>query len=328
VIFSKYNFYSILLIIFYTSCAREELNGPVDDIPVLPPPAYISFYYSTDGEIGVEWEPVKHFGLDGYVVYMSSGGNTNFSKQSFLKQNYFFIDSLSYDSTYYFYVATRNKNGIESNPGDTIYTKPLNRYVPPGIRNLGINAVSGNGEKRIDVDWSPPYVSDIAGYNIYRNSTVFFEPVEEYFHARCDDTFFSDTSGLIRGKTYYYLIETFDKGFLKSSVNSTTRDLVMVEPEIIYPVNNQILIRTDNFIIKCYHPILEYRLLICDNSFFISSEEYLLHPSSVDSLAAVPLNSMYLDELKFYYAKVIAFTGFSAKPGSYSAVIKFRVKSE
>ncbi len=97
---------AVILITLFSlnSCNRQtNISGPASTLPPAVPVG-VSIYYASDGEITVEWQQNQDVNLNGYNVYRKTD-STNFNLIFFTQNDYYFDDSLDYNTKYIYAIS-------------------------------------------------------------------------------------------------------------------------------------------------------------------------------------------------------------------------------
>lgn len=318
-----------LVVLFFISvilsfCTRETPTENNINQPTAIPEG-LKIFRAHDGEIGIEWIRFNEPALKGYNIYRAVNDFKNFKFYAFTMNNYFLDDTLEYDSLYYYKLTSVNNNGMESGFSESVRAKPINYYHPfPPFMNevIGMNR---NGRASIEIAWLPSASSDVKEYRIYRSeSEDNFRNLKQLI-GTSGGVNFTDSSGVVLLKKYYYSVTAVDKGELESSPTLISGDLVLDEPIPIYPLNQQI--KSDE---------LEFKFVTCGNKvkykLFIQSDQYfdivdILNISSdvVHDTISIPYSTLYLSKYKEYYWRVAAYTSSDQTANSFSGLNSFSI---
>jgi hypothetical protein len=200
----------------------------------------LSVFAAGDASIVIYWEPVSAVGFSYYSVYFGTDAKT-LHLIAETPVNTFFIDSLSYDSTYYFRVTAVYLNDSESTASNIVSARPANRYPPSTPSGLTVQGHNDNSGKYITVIWTANVDGDLGGYEIYRGTSSDFQPDTSIFSNRVGMTetnVFRDSSSLIINENYYYRIIAFDFGHWRSQPSQTAYDQILNRPRLISPGDN------------------------------------------------------------------------------------------
>ena len=145
--------------IIFLSCDRTT---EIIDDPGIPPsvPRGLRIFYASDGEIVIDWNSNSEPDVKGYNIYR----RTEFSdtvKIAFINDNFFFDDSLEYDTTYFYKITAVNLWNRESNFSSEVSAKPENEYNPETPFGLRINARNWENDISIFLYWIQNEESDV-----------------------------------------------------------------------------------------------------------------------------------------------------------------------
>jgi hypothetical protein len=316
----------IISLLLITGCDRITDSNDSDD--GLPPaaPASLSVGYSSDGIIYIEWIGSAEPDLAGFNIYRSIGDTSGFKKIYTTKNDYFYDDSLSYDSVYYYKVSAFDTQNRESGKTDAVSSVPINRYNPEVPRSPEINARNWIGNISIYLNWQSGSESDLAGYYIYRSNTDDFKPDTTNYVGLTTTTNFLDKSGLEFYKKYYYKIVAVDKGGLKSEPSIELTDMIFEVPEVIYPDDNSYIAYFENFIIKALKQPAHYKIILQTNEYFGEIWSREISTDTVSDSIAILFDAGYIYSDKKYYWRIITYSGYSSEPNSISKLYSFIIK--
>lgn len=233
---------SVLLFVF-SGCQKISSIPTSEDSFIIVPPTDLSVFVASDASIEIYWQPVSAVGFFYYNVYF---GTSSKSLHLITETSYdfFFIDSLSYDSTYYFQVTAVYFNDSESTPSNIVSAEPINRYHPQIPAGLVVQGHNDNSGKYMTVIWSANPDGDIGGYEIYRDSSATFTPDTTSFSnlaATTKTNTYRDSLSLKLDRTYYYKIVAFDFDHWRSPPSSSASDQILDRPELVSPADNSTL---------------------------------------------------------------------------------------
>ncbi|NWF88743.1 MAG: hypothetical protein HXY50_04685 [Ignavibacteriaceae bacterium] len=320
-----FSFFFIALSLILNSCERPTDTNQQNDGTPPAIPTGVSIVYSFDGEILIEWNQNSDLDLKGYNVYRKSS-TTNFECLGFTSNNYYFDDSLSYDTTYHYKISAVDIWGEESEKSLEVSAAPINKYKPDRLRYININARNWVGVISIFLSWSPGYESDIAGYNIYRGLSSNFTADSTSFIGFTSDVNFSDTSDLVFYTEYFYKIRTVDKGGLISEESVTVSDEVYEIAELVFPPNNGFVNYFNYFKIKSLKTQARYQIVVQTNEYSGELWSYSFNAAAADSMIEIKFTPPYLYPYVYYYWRVFTFSGNNSEPNSISPFFRFRIK--
>jgi hypothetical protein len=167
--------------------------------------------------------------------------------------NSFFIDSLSYDSTYYFRVSAVYENGVESSLSNYTHAKPVHLSPPAQPSGLTVQGHNDNSGKYLTVIWSANTDGDLGGYEVYRDTTSTFQPDTATFKnlaAVLKTNSFKDTTNIVLDKEYYYVVIAFDFAHWRSVPSQIANDMVLERPALISPPNGAVFNYSSEIVFK------------------------------------------------------------------------------
>lgn len=306
---------SLLIIIFWV-CNRPIETG---EDPGIPPsvPSGLKVYYASDGEIIIDWRSNAEAEVKGYNIYR----RTEFTESlmiAFVNDNFFFDDSLEYDSTYYYKITAVDLFDRESDFSAEVYAKPENKFIPQIPSEVRINARNWEGEISIYLQWQQNTESDITGYNIYRSTTPGFIINNDNLLSFTTGNDFSDTVNLEFYLDYFYKLKAVDKGGLISEESNEVNDLILEIPEVIFPPDNSIVDFFEYFIIKTIDVPTSYRIGLQTNRYFGEIWNTTVSSEVINDTLNIIFNPTFLEANKIYYWRVATYSGNSFDPNSIS----------
>lgn len=324
--FSKFKiYYPLLLLPLIFGCDRVTSNNYNDS--GLPPavPVNLQVFFQQDGTIGFEWKSNVEINLVGYNIYRSINDTLKFINIYFTSQNYFFDDSLSYDTTYYYYITAIDDQNRESDRSIIISAKPINYSPPSSPLNLSINARNWMDDISIYLKWAPNPESDIAGYQIFRSENQNFTPDSSNIVGFTSTINYSDKKNLQLYKNYFYIIKAVDKGGLKSDPSQEVVDIILGIPEVYYPMDNSVVQYFDNFEVKSLAVPAIYQIVVQSNEYFDEIWNNEISSSVINDTIYVPFNIDYINTDVPYYWRIITYSN-SSDPNSISPLYSFTIK--
>lgn len=132
--------------------------------------------------------------------------------------------------TYQYYITSVDIIGAESLPSNTVSAKPLDK-TPPAIPT-GLETVSE--EAKISIRWTLSLELDIAGYNIFRSTSITgdFQKLNKDL-IDPDSPYYTDEE-VEAGKLYFYRVSAVDKAGneskMSNAVSGTARDTTPPQP--------------------------------------------------------------------------------------------------
>ncbi|HUI31744.1 MAG TPA: hypothetical protein VLX91_16165 [Candidatus Acidoferrales bacterium] len=234
---AKYVVFLFVFVSIFSGCQKLSSIPTANDNFIVVPPTDLLVVGAEDASILIYWQPVSAVGFSYYNIYFG----TNTKRLHFILEtsnNYFFIDSLSYDSTYYFQVTAVYLNDSESTPSNVVSAKPINVYPPNMPTGLNVQGHNDNSGKYVTVIWSANTEGDLGGYEIYRDTSADFQPDTLSFSnlaAIANTNAFRDTLNLDVDKNYFYRIVAFDFAHWRSLPSSAAGDQILARPLLISP---------------------------------------------------------------------------------------------
>lgn len=314
---------AIFIILMLQGCERSTQF--IDD-PGIPPtaPTGLRVYSATDGEVVIIWNPNQEPDVKGYNIYRKSE-LTDFIIIAFTNENFFFDDSLDYDTTYYYKISAVSIWNRESDLSNEVSAKPVNRNNPGKPFGLSINARNWEEEISVYLNWLKNEESDVEGYNIYKSSSAGFTADSTNFIGYTVKANFSDTNSLNFYEPYYYKIKAKDKGGLLSIESDEVNDLIFEIPEVIFPPDDSVVEFFEEFIIKTINAPATYRIGLQTNKFFGEIWNTTIQSTIINDTLLIPFDPPSLLLNKTYYWRIAAYSG-SPDPNSVSKIfsITFR----
>jgi len=316
----------LLLALLFVSCEREI--NTVDYGNNIPPavPTGVKIVYAVDGEILIAWNKNVELNIDGYLIYRSINDTNNFSFLTKTYKYFFYDDSLSYDTTYYYRITAINRSGNESMTSEIVAGKPINKYPPGKISDLSVNGRNWESEVFFYLTWTPRPESDITGYMIYKNSSPGFLADANTYIGFTSDFSFKDTNSIEFYKEYYYKIKAVDKGGLVGDESNEVSDKVFETAEAVFPIDNAVVNYFNYFKIKTINSASTYRVIIQTNEFFGEKWNTEFFSSSINDTISVLFTASYIQPYTDYYWRIITYSKGSNNPNSVSKLYRFRIK--
>lgn len=319
----KYILISSTAVLFF-SCGRDEFHEVFDDGLAPVPPSGLVVYFAVDGEIGIEWERNPEHDIAKYGVYMKIQNKADFQKIGETSDIYFELDSLYYDSTYYFAVTAVDLLNRESQHSSSVYATPQNYYRPYPPQGIEINARNWNDSLSVNLNWLPPIESDIAGYEIYRSEAADFTASSENLVGFSNFPGFIDKKNLYTLVQYYYKIVAVDKGNLKSNPGKEVSDLILNKPLLLVPENNSESKDIKYYKIKTVSRPATYKIVLQSNEIYGILKEINFSTEETDKEITIDAD-YYFEPYKDYYIQVLVFTVSGVDPNSFSTKNKFNI---
>jgi hypothetical protein len=227
----------------FSGCQKLSSIPTSQDNFIIVPPANLIVIGAHDGAILIYWNPVYAVGFSYYNVYFGTKP-TNLRLTTETADNAFFIDSLNYDSTYFFQVTAVYLNDSESTPSNIVSAKPVNEYPPNMPIGLIAEGHNDNFGKYMTVIWTQNTDGDLGGYEVYRDTASTFEPdtlSSSNLVGISHSNVLRDSSKLVINQTYYYKVIAFDFDHWRSQPSQVSGDEILAQPRLISPPNNSTL---------------------------------------------------------------------------------------
>jgi fibronectin type 3 domain-containing protein len=318
-------YFTLLLLPIMFGCDRVISNNSNES--GLPPavPVNLQVFFAQDGTIGFEWKNNVEINLTGYNIYRSINDTLNFINIYFTDQNYFYDDSLSYDTTYYYCITALDDQNRESNKSVIISARPINYSPPSAPVNLSVNARNWIDSISIYLKWDPNFESDIAGYQIFRNENQNFNMDSTNLIGFAGTNSYSDKKNLELYKNYYYRINAIDKGGMVSDPSQEVTDLILDIPRVYYPPDKSIVTYFDNFKIGSLAVPAAYQIVVQTNEYFGEIWNNEINSSVINDTIYIPFNINSINTDVPYYWRVITYSN-SSDPNSISPLYSFTIK--
>lgn len=319
-------FFLVALVMILQGCERSTSSDDWNDN--LPPavPIDLFLFKASDGEIVVEWRKNSERDFSHYNIYRAVNDSSSFAFLKKSANNYFFDDSLFYDSTYYYKVTAVDRYNTESAFSAVINAKPINRYKPAAPRFVEINARNWLGKISINLSWEPNFETDVKRYFIYRSELENFTIDSSLLVGISHNIFYQDTISIQIGKKYFYKITAVDNGGIESSAGSEASDLILREAVGQSPKGEIIIDGKLFFKLLPVGNDCAAKIVVQENEFFgeVWSKQFEMG-TSLDTIS-IPADGFYLLRNKDYYWRIITSTKEYFTPNSISKAIHFRVK--
>lgn len=317
--------YSILLFIsfLFFSCDRSIDSDIEDDLlpPAVPKGLYI--YYSGDGLIVLDWQSNSERDLSYYNIYKSSDSLT-FTLYDIARGSYYYDDSLSYDSTYFYKISAVDFAERESALSGLVSSMPINLNKPRKPQSVIINGRNWEGEKYFNLKWESNIETDLSHYNVYRNEESNFQTDSISFIGITETNEFNDSSNLEANKTYYYKVAAVDRGGLTSDESNSVSDKILFISEAVFPSDKSNVNYFSSFRFTKVNGSAQYEIVVQENPFYGIFWSKRFIGSSPNDTLSVRFDPPYLSSNKKYYWRIITYTG--SQPNSISPLYNFTIK--
>ncbi|HEX2961411.1 MAG TPA: hypothetical protein VHO43_06455 [Ignavibacteriales bacterium] len=319
-------FACVFMALFIYGCQRDTSVSEPDT--GLPPavPAGPQVVAAHDGSVLIDWRPNAEPNLKGYYVYKGVNDSLGLKRVFFTSDSYFYDDSLSYDSTYYYKVSALDMSGKESQQTSLLRARPINLNAPREVSTLVVNARNWIDSLSVFLKWEPNQEGDISGYEVYRGESEGFTPGSDNFIGKSSGPQFLDRQNLKPYVTYYYKLITTDKGGLKSKAGNEVSDMILGIPEALFPANGSQVDYFDNFIIKGISVPAHYKIVLQSNEYFgeIWSREF--DSSVTNDSIRVKIDGIQLNTNTVYYWRIVTYSNGNSEPNSISALYNFTIR--
>lgn len=314
------------MLLFIYGCQRDAaVNEPDTGLPPAVPTGF-QVVAAHDGSVLIDWKPNAEPNLKGYYVYRGANDSVSFRKIFFTSNSYFYDDSLSYDTTYYYKVSAVDGSDKESQQTYFVKARPENLNAPRAVNSLEVNARNWLDSVSVFLKWNPNTEGDIAGYEVYRSESPGFTPGKDNLIGTASGPNFLDTYNLKLYINYYYRILAVDKGGLRSNQGSEVSDMILGLPEAVFPKNGSKVDYFDNFIIKGISVPAHYRIVLQSNQYFgeIWSKDFT--GSSAEDTIQIKLDGVQLNTNTVYYWRIVTYSNDNTEPNSISALYNFTIR--
>ncbi len=298
---------------------------PVDDGLPPAPPENLRVYYEADGQAGIEWlydsERQTKFN-----IYRSINDSSQFKLRTETWRDYYFDKNLDYDSVYFYKVsAISSLNGKESEPSNIVSAKPINKYKPLPLRELLVYGRNLDGVLQFELNFEPNNESDILGYEIFKSRTENFETDSSTFLAFSESFSLRDTNNIQILTPYFYKAIVVDKGGLKSVPSYVQSDLVLDEPELIFPPDDTTLNDLSTFRFKTVSVPAYYSLQVWLFERMNVVYEINFFSEKTNSIIDIDFSDARLERYKVYNWIIYAYTKEKGLTNSSSDFFRFSI---
>lgn len=318
---TKYFFIIIILSLSVISCERLTETSVSDD--GIPPavPVGLRIVFSYDGEVGLEWNANNEADIRGYNVYRRENKTASILI-AFTSDNYFFDDSLNYNSQYYYKISAVDLSGKESAATLEVLAEPKNIYSPIAPRFPLINARNWENNLSVYLSWEKSFESDVNQYLIYRSLDQNFNADSISFIGGITYNYFTDTTSLEKETKYYYKIKAMDKGGLISQPSDEVSDEIYEQAELIFPQDSSEVNFFDYFKIKMIDKPATYRISVMTNPYIGEYWASEFYSEATNDTISVRFNPDYVDANITYYLRIAVYS-VSEQPNSISNLYNF-----
>ncbi len=318
-------FIAFSVLLFFFGCERPTNITNVDD--GIPPavPSGLSVYFAGDGEVILDWLNNSEPDFKGYNIYRSTG-DSKFNLIYFTTDNFFYNDTLSYDTVYSYRITAIDIWGRESEPSSIVSVQPVNKNKPHVPRFVNINTRNWEDIRSVYLNWQANYDSDIKQYNIYRGTNTNFVSDSSSFVGSSIEPDFTDTANLDLYTMYYYKIRALDNGGLLSDESSVVNDQIVGIPEVFSPLDKTESSGFIHFIINAINAPATYEIIVQENQFFGTFWDKQFESNVTNDTISVNFDPTYLYNNRTYYWRIAVYTSSSSEPNSISKLYQFTIK--
>lgn len=316
----------LLMLLFMYGCQRDAaVNEPDTGLPPAVPAGF-QVVASHDGSVLIDWKPNTEPNLKGYYVYRGVNDSVSYRKIFFTSNSYFYDDSLSYDTTYYYKVSAVDCSDKESQMTYFVKARPVNLNAPRPVNSLEVNARNWLDSLSVFLKWDPSTEGDIAGYEVYRSESPDFTPGKDNLIGTAIGPSFLDTNSLKLYVNYYYKVLAADKGGLKSNQGNAVSDMILGLPEAVFPKSGSLVDYFDNFIIKGISVPAHYRIVLQSNQYLgeIWSKDFT--SGSAEDTIQIKIDGVQLNTNTVYYWRIVTYSNDNSEPNSISALYNFTIR--
>jgi len=312
------------LIFMFCDITTSSSNGDNDSIPpAVPTGLAIDVNVSIEDSIKFDWNENTDADFDFYRVYRSIDVDSpsQYAQVSETSTASHLEVGVDYGKTYYYRVSAVDDNDNESAMSDAVSHHPINIFAPAVPQNFtayGYN-IPAESAPRIDLAWSANGESDLAYYNVYRNTDRAFTADSAHFVTQTEQTQYSDLD-VVLGQKYYYRVTAVDKGIMSSNPTSDKSDAPLPEPALFYPDSAGTT--------TTLHPAFEWQKIEGASSYkvilqtsFSSGEIWTGEVAQPTTTGAVSINYPGSPELTSntnYYWKVAVYSSDNTSANTYS----------
>lgn len=158
--------------------------------------------------VGLSWTSPADPDVKGYNVYRSTSPGVPLTSPingGTLVTTEAYIDTGRVNGQIYYYVVTAvDTSALQSGASNEVFATP-DDAPPAAPTSLTATGVTG----AVNLSWTAPADTDLAGYNIYRGTAAGFTPGTPLNGALITGTSYSDATGAV-GTTYYYVVKAQD----------------------------------------------------------------------------------------------------------------------
>ncbi len=190
-----------------------NISIPSNEVFAIPqttvsPPQNITIVALGPRSIKLSWQEVTHPDWYSYLIYRSTYLSLGFVLIKEVRMPEFIDTGLLPETTYYYYITSKDNYGCESYGSNVVFAKTLSVDITPPSSPTGL-IFSPIDLTTIFIDWNDNSEIDISHYLVYRSTLSGFVPSENEFIAEVSTSCYLDTN-LNKNTRYYYRIFAVD----------------------------------------------------------------------------------------------------------------------
>jgi len=214
-----------------------EITAPADVKPPITPQNFL-LIGGGDGQVHFRWSQNSEPDFDKYMIYRSIDNPDNFENIAETKQSEFVDRFLRYDLVYFYYITALDFAGNESEPTAIIDVRPVNISSPASPSSVVVAGHNYPNLNQIEfmITWTPPNVSDLWKYLIYRGTEANFVLDANSFVDSTALSIYYDRN-VRPGDLFYYRIVSVDLGYKNSIPSNPSFDQILLKLTLISPSN-------------------------------------------------------------------------------------------
>lgn len=254
-----------IAVMFISSCT--EVTAP-DDKNAPDTPLNFTLLGGGDGEAYFRWTSNKESDFYKYRLYRSESLTDTFRVIAELQQTEYVDLYLDYETTYYYYLTAIDYALNESDPTPIIDVIPLNISSPSPPTQLFVTGLNNpiRAELEMFVSWTPPNVSDINRFFIYRSETKEFTAVKDFLIDSTIISSYVDKNVSVQ-KRYFYKIVAIDRGGKRGPASESGTDIILGSPKLIQPSNTTKFSSPYNFVWQQVDSVFNYQVFVSKGPF-------------------------------------------------------------
>lgn len=224
-----------ILLAFFSGCAK--ITAPADIFPPATPGAF-TLLGGGDGETHFRWARNAEPDFAQYKIYRSVAAPDSFRQIIALQQTEYVDRFLEYETTYFYYITALDFAGNESAPSQIVNVQPLNISSPAPPGNFAVSGRNNPAQSRVEIvlNWTPPNISDVAQFRIYRGATSEFNIGASTLLDSSSTSAYRDQN-VRPGDLFFYKVTAVDRGGKTSMPSNLNSDRILFEAMLITPGN-------------------------------------------------------------------------------------------